>query len=337
MELNISTLSDFVKSAEVLWIKGANSIEQAMLSSGIVKKMDIPSNSGNTREFSEIDSNEYALRKGEGDQAARGKVKQGWSKTMTAQRIGENIGITYEMRSMNKYPEVVSRLTNLGKVCAQRMDLDLSHRFTFGTATSYSNMDSETVTTTTGETTGTALFDSTHDLTGSSTTYRNILANNPRLSKGAIEAMERLVVEQTYNNFGENMIANPTILWTTNDPSTVNTVREYLQSTASPEGTNSGILNVYKGKYKHVILPRVATTAFGVADTTKRYYWGLVDPSIFSFYIGIWENPHMIAPSANSNAEDVLTDDWEFRTRASYGIVTVSGRGGWMSKGDGSA
>lgn len=183
-----------------------------MLSSGIVKKMDIPSNSGNTREFSEIDSNEYALRKGEGDQAARGKVKQGWSKTMTAQRIGENIGITYEMRSMNKYPEVVSRLTNLGKVCAQRMDLDLSHRFTFGTATSYSNMDSETVTTTTGETTGTALFDSTHDLTGSSTTYRNILANNPRLSKGAIEAMERLVVEQTYNNFGENMIANPTIL-----------------------------------------------------------------------------------------------------------------------------
>jgi hypothetical protein len=335
MEISTANLGDFVKSGQILWTRGADSIEQAMMSSGIVKIQDIPENTGNSREFSEIDSNEYAKRKGEGDQAKRGKVQQGYSKTMYSSRIGENIGITYEMRTQNKYPEIVSRLTNLGRVCAQRMDLDLAHRFSFGTATSYTNMDSEIVTTTTGETTSTALFDTTHDLKGSTTTYRNILANNPRLSKGSLEAMEKLAVEQTYNNLGESMISNPTIIFTTADPNTINTVKEYLTSTASPDGINSGVMNVYKGKYRHVILPRMATTAFGVIDTTKVYYWGLIDPNLFSFYIGIWERPRLLASGLIT--EDNQTDDWEFRTRASYGIVTVSARGSWMSKGDASA
>jgi hypothetical protein len=77
MELNTITLSDFVKLATVLWNKGAKSIDQYMLDSGFVKTVDIPANSGNTREFSEIDRNEYARYKGEGDQAARGKIQQG--------------------------------------------------------------------------------------------------------------------------------------------------------------------------------------------------------------------------------------------------------------------
>jgi len=243
-----------------------------MINSGIVKVEDIPANSGNTREYSEIDLEQYAKRKGEGDQAARAKVQQGYTKTITTSRIGDNIGITYEMRTQNKYPQVIAKLTNLGQMCNQRMDLDLSHRIGFGASTSYTNMDGETVTTTTGETTSTALFDSTHDLKGSSTTYRNILANNPRISRGALEAMEKLVTEQTYNNFGENMIANPTILFTTNDPNTVNTVREYLNSSASPDGANSGVTNVYKSKYRHVVLPRIRLDANGVVDTTKNYY-----------------------------------------------------------------
>ena len=59
MELNIATLSDFVKLADVLFVKGANSIDQAMRNSGMVKEVGIPANSGNTREFSEIDLEEY--------------------------------------------------------------------------------------------------------------------------------------------------------------------------------------------------------------------------------------------------------------------------------------
>ena len=52
------------------------------------------------------------------------------------------------------------------------------------------------------------------------------------------------------------------ILFTSDDPNTINTAREYLRSTASPDATNSGVTNVYSGKYRHVILPRMVHAAF---------------------------------------------------------------------------
>jgi len=334
MELNTITLGDFVKLATVIWEESYASVEQSMVNSGLIKKSDIPQNTGNTREFSEIDSNEYLSAKGEGDQAARGKIQQGYSKTMKMKRVAENVGITYEMRTQNKYPEVVARLENAGRKGANRMDLDLSHRITFGTATSYTDMDGATVTTTTGD--GFQLFYTAHTLAGSTSTYRNRLANNPALSKGAIEGMERLITENTYNQFGEKVTGNFDILFTTDDPNTVNTAREYLRSTSAPDAAHAGVINVYAGKYKLVVLPRVNTDANG-APTTKRAYWGIACSKMSSMHLGVWETPHLIAPTAGSNAEDVQTDDWEFRSRAGYGIVTVNASWIKFSSGDGAA
>lgn len=336
MELNTITLSDFVKLATVIWVKGAESVKNFMIDSGFVRVMDIPENTGNTREFSEIDTNEYLTYKAQGDQAARGRVQQGYSKTMTKYRVAENIGITYEMRKENKYPEVVNTLLNGGKKGWNTIDLDLSHRLTFGTATSYTDRDGRTISTTCGDTL--QLFYTAHTLAGNaSVTYRNRLANNPRLSKGSLESMERLVVENTYNQFGEKMTIPFDILWITDDPNTENTAREYLKSTGSPEAVHAGVINVYSGKYKLAVLPRVATDANGAPDTTKRYYWGLASSTLSSFYLGLWERPHMIPPSENSNAEDVMTDDWEFRNRAGYGIVIPGAMWVKFSAGDSSA
>jgi len=225
---------------------------------------------------------------------------------MTKYRVAENIGITYEMRAENKYPEVVNALTGAGRKGANTIDLDLSHRLTFGTATSYTDRDGRTISTTVGD--SYQLFYTAHTLRGSSTTFRNRLANNPQLSKGALEGMERLVTENTYNQIGEKKTATFDILWTTDDPNLVNTAREYLRSTANPDAAHAGVVNVYQGKYKHVILPRVATTAAGAPDSTKRTYWGIVSSQMSSFYLGIWEQPHLIPPTPNSNAEDVQTD-----------------------------
>jgi len=337
MELNTSTLSDFVKLAEVLWERGLASVQQIMRTSGLVKVVNIPANSGNTREFSEIDGEEYAKLKSESDQSERAQIQQGWTKTMTSKRVALDIGISYEMRTQNKYPEVVAKLTGLGRQLGNRMDLDLSHRITFAASTSYTDMDGETVTTTTGESTSTALADSTHDLRGSSTTYRNILANNPRLSKGALEGIERLCVEETYNQFGEKMVMPFDILFTTDDPNTVNTAREYLQSSADVEGAHSGITNVYAAKYRHVILPRVATDANGAPSSTYRYYWGLASSIFSTLYLGVWEEPRLKMPASLNAAEDFSTDDWNFGGRAGYGIVTVNANWIKLSKGDGSA
>jgi hypothetical protein len=50
-------------------------------------------------------------------------------------------------------------------------------------------------------------------------------------------------------------------LITTDDPNTINQVRELLNATANIDTSNSGTFNVYATKYKHVSSGRIAVTA----------------------------------------------------------------------------
>lgn len=336
MEVNINSLPDFVRNAEIMWNKGINSIPQVMRSSGLVKEMPIPMLTGNTREFTEIDLEEYASRKEESDQAQRARVQQGYSKVGTLYRVAKDIGISYEMRSQGKYFEIKQKITNLGKLAPNRIDLDLAHRIGFGTATSYVDQDGVTVDTTIGDTL--ALFSTAHTLKGSSTTFRNRLANNPQLSRGALESMEKMAVENCYNQFGQKMYMTDDILWTTDDPNTINTARELLRSTSNPTQNNNGVVNAYQNKYRHVILPRVATDKDGAPDSTKAKYWGIASSEYSTLYLGMHEEPRLKTPPMEGKSnEEFSTDDWNFGTRAGYMIVTVSA--GWIkfSSGDATA
>ena len=336
MELNSLSQPDFVKLALVIWEKGVESIPQVMRKSGLVREWPISQNSGNTREFSEIDSEEYAKFKGQSDQAARARVQQGYSKIMYQKRVALDIGISYEMRSQNKYPEVVQRLTDLSTQVAKRLELDLAHRFTFITSTTYTDMDAQVIDLTVGD--GFQLAYTAHTLRGSSTTYRNVLANNPRISKGALEGIERLITEETYNQFGEKKAdASFDLLFTTDDSNTCNTATEYLKATSEISAPNSGVPNVYMSKYRHVILPLLATTALGGVDTTKRYYWGVASSKMTTMYLGMWEEPRLKTPAAGNNGEEFSTDDWNFGARGGYGIVTVNAAWVKFSAGNGAA
>ena len=97
-----------------------------------------------------------------------------------------------------------------------------------------------------------------------------------------------------------------------------------LLSTADVDGSNSGVLNANRGKYRHVILPLVATDKDGVSDSTKQYYWGLSSSEDSQIMLGVWEEPHLMQPQANGNTEDVQTDAWTFRQRAGYGTAALS-------------
>jgi len=331
--LTTVSLSDFVKNAEILWEKGREEFMPEIRGSGMVKEVSVPMNSGNTREFSEIDLEQYASVKPEGDQASFAKVQQGYSKTGTLYRISFAENITYEMRTQGKYPEITAKLTNLVPTVQARMELDLQHRITFATATSYTDKDGRTIDTSLGDTKALAATD--HTVRASASTFRNRLANNPQLSRGALEAMEKMRVENHINQFGQKVPCADDVLWTTDDPNTINTARELLQATASLEsGANAGVPNVYKGKYRHVKLSRVATDKDGAVDSTKAKYWGLASTRYSSFYLGVHEQPHAIVPTAK---DDALTDDWTFRAAAGYMIVLVSGSFFSLSTGDGTA
>ena len=338
MELNTVSQSDFTRLALMIWEEAKASLQNVMRGSGLFKVEDIPAGSGDTREYSEIDLEEYALTKAQSDDAARASVQQGYRKTMTVARKGRDIGISVEMRKYNKYPDVIAKLTSLGKMIDNRLDLDLTHRIGFGFSTAYTDMDGDSISITTGD--GLALFSSVHKLLGadgggSSTTYRNALANNPRLSKGALEGIERLVTEETYNYHGELMAETPfDVLFTGPDPNTVNTAQEYLKSTADPEGAHSGTFNGYASKYRHLIIPRLATTAAGAPDTDKRYYWGIASVPHSTAHLGVWEETYLLGPDDLGKGSD---EDWNYGSRGAYGVCIVSGSWIKCSKGDGAA
>lgn len=336
MELNIATLGDFVRLADIIFMKGLDSYPTVARDSGIFRVENIPDFTGNTREYTEIDLEQYARVKGEGDQAVRSRVQQGYSKVATLYRVGNDIGITYEMRHYNKNSDVIARLTNLGKNASRRMELDLQHRFTFATSTSYTDMDGRSVDVTVGDTL--ALASTAHTVRGASTTFRNRLANNPVFSKGALEGMELMVIQNMINQFGEKITVSFDVLWSTNDPNTVNTIREFLRSTAAPEANNNGVVNVYQGKYRHVVLPLVPTTNVGADDSTKYKYWGLVSTEMSAAYLGINEEPHLKTPPADGKSnEEFSTDDWSFAVRAGYFVCTPGARWMAISTGDATA
>lgn len=336
MELNINNLGDFVRNATILWNMAADSVTAVARTSGLFKEVPIPQNTGNVREFSEIDLEEYASRKGESDQAARAQVQQGYSKVGTLYRVSKDIGISYEMRTQGKYIEITNRLTNLGRLAKNRMELDLTHRITFADSTSYTDMDGVSVDITVGDTL--SLASTAHTLKGSSTTFRNRLANSPVFSLGSLESMEKMRVENTFNQFGQKMTIKADIIWTSDDPNTCNVVRQVLRSTTNITQANAGVVNPYEGSYRHVILPRLATDKLGGVDSTKAKRWGLASSQMSTAYLGVHEEPRLKAPTGEGfNNVEFSTEDWNFGTAAGYMIVVVSATWISFSYGDGTA
>lgn len=335
LDLSTVSLPDFVRRAEITWKKGAESFNSVIMNSGIVKEIAIGQNSGNTREFSSIDLELYAKRKNEREQAALARSQQGYSKVGTLYRISLAQVITYEMRTQGKYKDIQNTLLDLIPSVKRRMELDLQHRITFAGSTSYVDMDGVTVDVTVGDTRALAATD--HTVRGSATTYRNILANNPQLSRGAVEAMEKMRVENSINQLGQKVPVSDDILWTTDDQNTINTARELLRATATLEsGSNNGVPNVYQTKYRHVVLPLVATDKDGNVDSTKAKYWGFVSSRMSSFMLGVHEQPNVI-PATEGDGKNVLTHDWTFSVAGGWMIVIPDPAFFCISYGNGAA
>lgn len=290
---------------------------------------DLADHTGNSRRYDEADTETFASDKPEGTDAAKAAAGIGYNVTMNAVRRAREIDITFEMRRYNKKPQVVSAMTNLATFVPQRADLDLTHRLTFATSTSYTDMDGNTVATTTGD--ASALCVSNHALAFSSSTYRNRVSGDPVFSQGALEAAELLAETNILSNYGEKRVMRFNTIITSTDPGTVRDVRQVLESTADVDAAQSGVLNTYRGQYNHVKLAYLASTAAGAYDSTKRQWWFLASTGMgtngWQAYYGVFEAPNLKTPAPGNNGDDVHNDNWTYGTRGSYGIVTLAGRG----------
>jgi hypothetical protein len=295
----------------------------------LVMRTSIPSGTGDSRRFDEMDTETFARGMAEGKDASKVSVAHGYTKTMYWERRAAEIDITYKMRSTGKDREIMAKIQSLTHYCPERKELDLTHRFfTFATSTAYTDMDGNSIDVTGGD--SLAPVYSAHTLKHSSSTWRNRVANDPVFSQGALEAAETLANTNILNNFGETREMDFNIIITGKDAATVREVRKVLESTSDIDQNNPGVVNTYSG-YRHVILPKLATDANGAYDSTKRRWWGIIAEGKLQAHFGVWEENNLKTPSAGNNGEDVHNDNWTYGSRMSYGTCLVSARGLIMS------
>lgn len=326
--LNTVTLSQFTDLVVKDFVESQKMVEPVAQQVYIYD--DMAAHTGDTKRYDEVDTETFGSVKREGMDATKARVGVGYNVTMTAKRIAKEIDITWEMRRYNRKPQVIGSLTSLKHFCPQRIELDLTHRLTFCSSTSYTDMDGDSVSITGGD--GLAVVSTSHTLAFSSTTWSNNVSGNPAFSKAGLEAAELLTNTDILSNFAERRVLNFNTIITGDNPATTNDVKQFLNSIADVDSNNSGVTNVYKGKYRHLVLPYLATTAVGANDSTKKRWWFLaaLGQGVLGFqaYYGVWEAPHLNTPPAEgNNGEDPHNDNWTYGVRAAYGICIVSGRG----------
>lgn len=327
--INRGNFADFNDNLEIKWRKVYDAYPKR---AGAL--YEERSTAVDTGAVSSLDSVSVAKKKREGADFSFLNLTQNYRKSWSTYEVGGEIKITWNMRHYAKYNEIDRALSGMAESTARRMEMDKTHRFTFYSATSYTDMDGDSISITVGD--GLALGSTAHTMPGTATTFRNIVANNPVLSKGGLEAAEKLFATQMIDTNGQLVFYEPDTLITTNDPTVVNTARQYLGSYADPEAAHEGVMNPYQGKYRHIILPFLSTTAAGAYDSTKANLWFLANLSRKDAMCFVGQEPTLISPSENDGKE-FETMDWKYSTFASYALVISDARWIVASAGDGSA
>lgn len=336
MSVQITGLQEFGDVVNRTYVEKSSlqNIAPTLSATGIAIRDVIQSGSGDTRRYKErLHRSPYARFVPESGQMPQALVQTGYYKDAQSTQKGLTITVSLAMRQTGKNQEIIRDVTDLTEVAPNRIDLDLSLRLGFAFATSYTDSDGRTVDVTTGD--SQALCYSAHTLTGSSTTARNRVLNNPQLSRAALEQAENLGRTQTFDNLGFLMADGYDTLITTDDPLTVNTAKELLQSTADISAPNAGVVNVYQAKYRHVVGKRIDLLPSGLGkDATKAKYWFLANTQKTTFYHAVFMEPTLRMPAEYANGEDALTLDWTFSSIYMDGTAIVDWR--WLvgSSGD---
>lgn len=334
--ITTTAYQDLYSLVELTLQEVSMNIEPEAVRAGIFQLESKPNHTGKFMRFEEFSTEQYAHGKAEGQSAHKFRSTTGYAIDVELQKAAENVLISEEGKDYDKYETLSMVVEAALESMMNRLDLDLQQRITFAHATSYVDMDGNTVDTTVGD--GLALASASHTLLQSALTYRNTLAGNPQFSRGALEAIMKQWNENTLNHFGQKVSKKPNTIFSTDDPTTCSAIRELLNSTASVTSSNSGVTNVYKDEMKHVKLSRVATDAQGANDTTKAKYWGVLRAGRDGWQAkyAINKAPYML-PMGEIASLDADTDEYVFPVRMRYGIGVLSGSLLAISKGDGTA
>jgi hypothetical protein len=281
------------------------------------------------KRIQELDRERFAEQKVEGQSSAQRGIAAGYYKDISRKTISVTRVVSGEMYKALTAHKLAQYAIQTGADIVDKIELDMRNFIGYGASTSYTDNGGFTIDTTTGD--GLATFYTAHTLKNSSTTYSNILSGAPSLSESSLASGEDYFTYNVMDNYGQRISMKPNTIITTAKAVMINRVRRILGS-LSPEAIegstnpNSGVMNVNKNKYKHLVV-EFDVTSLNVTDSDKSYYWllgalgGMPETSFQGYYVS-WMSPE-VAPA------EVDQDKWRmsWTARACYGIGAVSGKG----------
>jgi hypothetical protein len=142
--ITTGSFNSLVKNAYVQWQQA-----RAEFPSVRSELARISSVSEQTSEHSEMSSLPTARRRSEGQDAWKGSLKQGYTKNFFQREIALQVDVTKQMRMFDKYDLIYKRMREMGRAVERRIELDLALLLSYAWSSSYTNLDGETITTTT--------------------------------------------------------------------------------------------------------------------------------------------------------------------------------------------
>lgn len=268
---NLGQINDAVKIGLVNWHVGAKmALEKTLEVRSLFAEREASELNEEHSGFNEsgfssvtVDDQDYALV----------TDTQGDTITLTQVKRTVRRKITEDLIEFNKYPRIAALLRKTGSKLLRGFALDLTHRYTFAFDTTYTDRDGRTVTVTGGD--GASRCADTHTLNNGDTFDNKIVA---RLSESSLEDAIDLGNAFVDHN-GQLVMPEFTTLITGPHALTMHTGKRLMQQDWSLD-TDLRNMSVYKGAYRHVILPYLDTTAAGAKNTSKSRYWFLQDDSL---------------------------------------------------------
>ena len=263
--------------------------------------------------FNSASYDDFASVTNEGVNYAAFDPTDGDELSLTQAKITASLEVTKESRMYDQYgiESTLEGAAGLGTMCAKRIELDLQQIISQGTASSYVDKDGNTVSTLAAD--GVALFSSSHTVNGSSSTYDNL--DSTAFGQTGLEAQENLW-RGFLNQDGQIITRRPDTIFSTSKASLVNLIREYNKGMNHIEDANRGV-NVYQGKYDHVVLDYLDVTNVGARDTSKDDYWGLVIRKDNNLKFRVSQNPVLHPPQTVQRNRNVLL---QADAHYSYGV-----------------
>lgn len=327
--ISTADFNSLVKNAYVQWSNARNEFPSVRNQLAAVANV-----TDKTSEHTGMSGVNTARRRDEGDDAWKGTLKQEYTTTFTQAEIALQMDVTKQMRMFDKYDEIMKRMRTAGKGAERRMEMDVAAYLSYAWSSSYSNVDGETVATTTPD--GNSLIDPTHDANGSSTTFSNELATtHDPISVDTLEALEELGNSFIDEADGRLVpVQFDTIICGRHAP-TKHTIKRILGSEKLAE-TADNDKNTFSGSYKMLEVPFIDMNMSTEArDSDKARY-------VFLANLGDMDTKGLRLEQSQGvrfeSPEQVFeSSTWQFMTTALYDHGLT--RAAWIvgTKGDSSS